>query len=224
MDITIGTSVWGVYDQFLPAWAESIAEQTVKPAAVSIADAGVDNPEYLEQAREIIEAADIPVTVSTIPFTGVGAARNAPFHNATTEWGMHLDADDTLLPNCIEVYASIADQADVIAPGEIRGNNITLFPHASRDAVLQARHSVLSCGAFRLRFWRRRPWQTKNPWVDTVFWIGLAHLGARIVPTTVPVYRRGDHDNNLTRTWTDAERIKARRQIREQTKRWTLHP
>lgn len=223
MDITIGTGCWGDYGRYLPEWAESIANQTIKPAAVSIVDAGLNEPHHADTAEHILTAADIPVQRSIIKHTSMGATRNAPFTHATTEWGMHLDTDDRLLPHCIETLTELQHRADVIAPGALRDGKPQLFPHASREAVLAARHCVLSCGAFRLKYWRRRPWHTHNDWIDTVFWIGLAHLGARIVPTPVPVFTYRVHNDSVNHSWTTAQRAKARQQVKAQARRWTLH-
>ncbi|ABQ86173.1 glycosyltransferase [Mycobacterium phage Tweety] len=222
MDITIGTGVWGDYGKFLPDWAASLAAQTVKPTAVVIVDAGLDDPCTAVHAVRILEAADIPATVKQVEYDSVGGVRNAPFWDVHTEWAMSLDADDTLVPDAIETYAALQDDADVIAPGAIRNGEPELYPHASTEAVLQARHCVLSCGPFRMSFWRQRPWQTKNPWVDSVFWIGLAHLGARIVPAPKPtfVYRR--HEGSMNTWWNDQQKLQARRQMKQQARKWTL--
>lgn len=222
MDITVGTGVWGDYGKYLPEWAESIAAQTVKPAAVSITDAGLDDPAWMHKAAAILAQAGIPTRCSATEHLGFGSTRNAPFLEATTEWAMHLDADDLLLPDGIETYAALQHEADVIAPGALRDGVAQLFPHASREAVLAARHSVLSCGAFRLDYWRRRPWHTRNDWIDTVFWIGLAHLGARIVPASKPVFVYRIHPDSTNHKWTRAERVAARQQVHDACKEWTL--
>lgn len=222
MDITIGTGCWGDYGKYLPEWAESIAAQTVKPAAVSITDAGLNEPHCADTAEKILAAAGVPVTRTTTTHTGFGATRNTPFQGCATEWAMHLDTDDTLLPNAIATYAELQAEADIIAPGALRDGKPELYLHASRESVLAGRHSVLSCGAFRTKFWRRRPWHTQNDWIDTVFWIGLAHLGARIVPTPTPVFTYRVHKDSTNHKWTSRERATARQQVKDVAKRWTL--
>jgi len=223
MDITVGTGCWGDYGKYLPEWAESIAAQTVKPRYASIADAGLNEPGYIDKAARILESAGVPVVLSRVTYEGFGSARNAPFRSATTEWGMHLDTDDTLLPDAIETYMRLQDQADVIAPGALVDGKPQLFPHASRENVLRAKHCVLSCGAFRLRYWRQRPWHTRNDWIDTTFWIGLAHLGARIVPVDKPTFVRRMHRDSVHSRWTREELRQARQQVIAAAKEWTLN-
>lgn len=210
MDIGVVTSAWGSYGKYLPEWASSILGQSAKPSMITIVDAGTATTE----AEEVLCSGDVPWQIIRIPHTGMGAARNAAVGYTNTEWVMHLDADDVLLPHALEDIAQIHQDADVVSLGmSVNGREVT-FPHTSNEHVRAGGIGCFSCAAYRKYLWERRPYITANDWVDSALWVGFAHEGARFVATerAGAVYRK--HDNSFSRQLSDEDRIKAGEQHR----------
>src|SRR5690606_4154418 len=100
MDISIVTSCHN-YGKYLPEWADSILKLNRKPQLVVIVDNGStdDTPRFVQQAKELLESGGLEVRVQRIDFCNFGAARNAAVALSDTEWVMHFDADDMLMPH-----------------------------------------------------------------------------------------------------------------------------
>ena len=223
MDLAVVTAVWGDYGRFLPEWADSITSQTVAPSKVQIVDAGLDERSKALEAGRVLRAADLDVTVSRpVEVGGMGAAMNLAVSRVSTEWVIRLDADDTLLQHAIEDVQALADDADVVAIGAIRNGKPLVFTQTSAEFILSGRQGALAPAAFRRSFWQQRPFHERNDWVESAFWVGLAHLGARFVGTKRPgfVYRQwpGSHSHTIS----PAEKRAARDQQLAACKEWTL--
>ena len=223
IDIAIVTSVWGDYGQYLPAWAESLVAQQHPPTNTVINDAGVTDKAALAQAVKTLQDNNIPNTVVRKRFWSVGKARNQAVEAADNEWIIHLDADDVLLPHAISDVAEIADRADVVSLGAIRNGAAQVFPGITAEQILNRKHGMFSCGAFRKSFWQRRPWHTKNVAVDSVFWVGLAHLGARFASTGRVGFIYVQHEDSISRSLTPEQKKHAVRQWLKACDRWTLN-
>lgn len=221
MDLAACTSVWGSYGQYLPAWAASVAAQTIKPAQAVIADLGADADD-IGEAWAILTDAGIPTRVVTDVYRGMGAARNLAVQHATTEWVMHLDADDLLLPHALADTAMLAPTADVVALGAVLGDTERCFPDVSREVILARGFGCYSCSPFRRALWEQRPWQTRNDWIDSVFWVGLAHLGARFRGTVRPGFIYRQHADSFSHQLSTAQRSAAVRQWLEACRQWSL--
>lgn len=222
-DLAVVTTVWGSYSQWMPDWAQSIVYQTVRPAQVVIAEFGCDNYGPMFHAVQILQCAGIPVTLRCREYGGMGQARNTAVGAAETPWVMHLDADDRLLPWALADVAELQDQADVVCIGARRFNRRAVtFPKASRERVLAGHICCYSCAPFRRSLWAKRPFQTANDWVDSVFWVGLAHLGAQFVPTKRPGFIYRDHPDSFSHQLTEADRQAATRQWQDSCQRWSL--
>jgi glycosyltransferase involved in cell wall biosynthesis len=219
-DIAVVTSVWGTYAAWLPAWAESIIAQTLPPSEVVIADMGAYDQGSLDYAVDLLESRGIVVCIVRGPYRGMGAARNAAVRAAHTEWVMHLDADDTLMPHALSDCALLAENADVICLGGLHRRKVITFPLASTERVLNGRHCSFSCSPFRRTFWEVSPYQEDNDWVDSVFWVGLAHYGARFVPTLRAGFRYRDHEDSFSHQLTSGDRQAAKRQWLRMCKDW----
>ena len=223
MDIAVVTSVWGDYAKYLPEWAESVVEQTLPPVQTAIVDAGCTDRGPLEEAVGILEAAGIECRQKTIQYTALGAARNAAVALTDTEWAMHLDADDMLLPEAIADVAEVAGNADVVSLGAMKNGVPHIYPDITAEKILARKDGMFSCGAFRRNFWRRRPWHTHNDWVDSTFWVGLAHLGARFASTKRVGFYYRQHDDSVSHSLTPYERRAAILQWKRACDRWTLN-
>ncbi|MFD6691087.1 glycosyltransferase family 2 protein [Streptomyces bacillaris] len=208
--IGVVTSAWGAYGRYLPEWVKSVAAQTVRPEMVTVLDAGVDD---IGPAREALTGSGLPWQVVRDTYRGMGAARNRAVEATPTEWVMHLDADDLLLPHCLADVRALAPWADVVSVGMRRGRREIVFPHASARQALSGRQVAFSCAAFRRSLWTRSPWHEANDWIDSAFWLGLARRGARFVSTrrAGAVYRQ--HAGSFSRRLTHRDRAAARAQL-----------
>jgi glycosyltransferase involved in cell wall biosynthesis len=204
------TSVWGAYGRYLPGWVASVASQTVRPELVTIVDAGVDD---IGPAQEALAASGLEWQIVRDTYRGMGAARNRAVEATPTEWVMHLDADDVLLPHCLADVRQLAPWSDVVSVGMRRGRREVTFPKVSARDALAGRHVAFSCAAFRRQMWQTSPWHTANDFVDSAFWVGLARAGARFSGTARvgAVYRQ--HPGSFSRRLSPADRRAARAQL-----------
>lgn len=223
MDLAVVTAVWGSYGRFLPDWVDSIAEQTVLPSQVVIVDCGVDDASPARRALKALRGAGVAASMTRPQrYEGMGASMNDAVGRARTEWVVRLDADDTLLPHCVEDVRSLADGADVVAIGAMRDGREVLFPDTSTDWILSARQGALSPAAFRRSFWARCPFHEVNDWIESTFWVGLAHQGARFVPTSRPGFVYRTHPGSHSATISPADKRAARAQHVAACSEWVL--
>lgn len=222
IDLAVVTSCWGDYGHYLPAWADSLVTQTLRPVEAVIVDAGITDT-GLNEAINKLRDAQIPTTVETIEYTTLGAARNHATSLASTEWVIHLDADDTLLPHAIADVAEVATGHDVVSLGAMRNGQPIVFPDITAKKILARQHGMFSCGAFRKSLWRRRPWHTHNDWVDSTFWVGIAHLGARFTSTGRVGFEYHQHADSISHSLTPTEKNAAIQQWKNACAHWTLN-
>ncbi|WP_432159064.1 glycosyltransferase [Streptomyces sp. bgisy153] len=217
MNLGIVTTVWGDYSRYLPDWVASLTAQSTPPAVVTICDAGADD---LSPAREALAATVLDWQIVTTAYEGMGHARNTAVAATSTDWVMHLDADDTLLPHAVADAAALADRSDVVSLGALRDGQELVFPHVSRQMILRGALGAFSCSPYRRRLWEQRPYRTVNDWVDSALWAGFAHLGARFTGTRRAgfVYRQhpGSHSHTISRR----DKQLAAAQLRRLCRRW----
>lgn len=135
-----------------------------------------------------------------------GTARNNAVAMSSSEWVMHLDCDDQIMPHALGDFAELADKADVIGAGYERSGDLRAGPsnrHRIYSATtgLEALKVVAPCSGvspFRRSFWERSPYRTDmlGAW-DTALWIGFARLGARFRPTRRPVFWYRQHADSV---------------------------
>lgn len=222
-DLAVVTATWGDYGQYLPEWAGSIAAQSVLPAQAVIVDSGLTEPSIARAAVDVLTAAGIEATlVGPVPHRGMGAALNLAVAHTATGWVIRLDADDVLLPWAVEDVAELTASADVVAIGARIGDDERLFPNVTTEGILARQMGSYSASAFRRDFWQRRPYIEANDWIDSVFWVGLAHLGARFVPTTRAGFIYRQHPDSFSRRLSSSDRRRARRQWIKACTSWDL--
>lgn len=217
MRLGVVTTAWGTYGRWLPDWVASVAVQTVRPELVTIVDAGADD---MGPAREALTATDLKWQIVTTARQGMGAARNAAVTATPTEWVMHLDADDVLLPHALADAAALAGRSDVVCLGALRDGQEVTFPRVSRQQILRGRLGAFSCSPYRRRLWEQRPYWTLNDWVDSALWVGFAHLGARFAGTRRAGFVYRQHAGSYSRTLTPADKQAAYAQLRRLSRRW----
>lgn len=210
--LTIVTSVSGGYAAYLGAWAASIVAQGVRPHAAAIASHGPGQAQELAaQAARAIEAAGIPVRhVHSAETLDLGRARNIAVGLSATEWVMHLDADDELLPHALEDVAALQPAADIVALGYRRSGDLAAGP-ANRERryrdirgpqLLQVSAPCSGVSPFRRSLWERSPYREDmlGAW-DTALWIGFARLGdVRVKATARPAFLYRQHADSVFNT------------------------
>lgn len=218
-NIGVVTSAWGDYGRYLPEWIESVEAQTLRPAQITIIDAGMTDS---TAARLRLARCPIPWRWKKIKYAGMGRARNAAVEATETEWIMHLDADDTLFPYALADVATEAHRADVVSIGAVKDGESILHRWASTERALMGLSVCFSCAAFRRSLWERRPWIEANDWIDSAFWVGFAHLSAKIVGTRRPGFRYRTHPDSHSRNMTPDQRAEAYAQLKRLTYEWDL--
>lgn len=209
LDLAIVTSVHN-YGQYLEDWARSIvAQEGFYPSVVTIVDNGSTDgsPHQIVAAAEILRVAGIPCKIQRMPYANFGAARNRAVElSGETEWVMHFDADDTLMPHALKDTAELMPRADVIGFGYQRSGDLSAGPR-NRTRIYsshrgeQTLKSTAPCSGvspFRRRFWKASPYRDdmRGGW-DTALWIGFAHQDARFVATKTPVFYYRQHADSV---------------------------
>jgi len=208
LDLAIVTSCFN-YGQYLEDWARSITELTTPPTMVAIVDNGSTDrtPEFMAAAVELLEGAGLEVRVRTFEErVDFGTARNAAVELATTEWVMHLDADDMLMTHCLDDVAELAHEADVVALGYTRCGDLQAGPSTRsrtyKDSrgrgTLRSKAPASGVSPFRRSLWERSPYRTDmtGGW-DTALWIGFAHLNARFKASRRPCFWYRQHADSI---------------------------
>ncbi len=205
--LTIVSSCHG-YGRYLADWARSILELERRPGAVRLFTHGSEEDARLGLAAvDRLDAAGIDArhehSAERLDF---GTARNRAVAMSSSEWVMHLDCDDQLMPHALEDFARLAPAADVIGAGYERSGDLRAGPANKRriyaaSTGLEALEAVAPCSGvspFRRSFWERSPYRTDmlGAW-DTALWIGFARLGARFRPTSRPVFWYRQHADSI---------------------------
>lgn len=181
--ISLVTTVWGRYEQYVDQWNEAVEALTVKPAEVII-----HRPK------------------DKVP--GMGKARNDAIAKTTQPWVLHMDIDDVILPDALAQSVPLFDIADVIvwnfwqvnASGRRFVKYIPISLASYRGAAVAPSNSP-----FRRTFWERSPYleikgtqKGLHGAVDTFLWAGFAKLGARFVNLTGAQFDRTYHADSVS--------------------------
>ncbi|MDD3958565.1 MAG: galactosyltransferase-related protein [Candidatus Izemoplasmatales bacterium] len=181
--ISLVTSLWNGYDRFLSQWLDAVFESEVLPDEIIIGvfGDGFDQQNILRAEERLTWR--VPFRIMYSDFRGMGQARNKVVRAASGEWVMHLNIDDLIMPNAIrDIQSCISDQCDIVVgdmewvghprKSGVRNYDLTLddfFAGKTNDHA-----------AYRKSLWQQSPYIEYSGDVDVAFWIGLAHLGARI--------------------------------------------
>lgn len=207
-NLTIVSSCAGNYSRYLDEWADSIIALDRKPGRVCLFTHGdEENQRAGLAAIAKIEAAGIPARfeweATRLDF---GSARNRAVAMAETEWVMHLDCDDQIMPHALDDVAAIAPSADVVAMGYERSgdlksgpsNRLRLYSDTTGLKALDAAAPCSGVSPFRRSFWEASPYRTDmfGAW-DTALWIGFARNGARFRATRRPCFWYRQHADSI---------------------------
>jgi hypothetical protein len=206
-NLSIVTSCAG-YGQYLGEWAESLAALTRKPAMVGIVTQGAEQDVAAAiAAAGVLRKAGLTVKLQHLAGpVDLGTARNAAVALSETDWVMHLDADDMLMPWALEDVARLAPEADVIALGYRRCGDLKSGPRQGMKLykssvgleTLDNPTPASGVSPFRRSFWERCPYRTDmtGGW-DTALWLGFARLGARVRATDRPCFWYRQHRDSI---------------------------
>lgn len=210
-ELTIATSCSRGYSQYLGDWAKSIREQSVKPMRVCIFTHGSTRDAEMGAAVVAqLTASGISAEWQNEPEQlDFGTARNRAIAMSSTEWVMHLDCDDTILPHAIADFQLIAPDADVIGAGYMLSGHASarmsrrerLYLDSTGIGALSMKSMASGVSPFRRRFWEQSPYRTDmfGAW-DVALWIGFARLGARFRATKRAVFLYRQHPDSLFNT------------------------
>ncbi len=234
LELTIVTTCSG-YGQYLGRWAQSIVTQTVHPGQVIIFTHGTEvDLQSGAAAYQLLLNGGINAThhhhAGVLDF---GAARNRAVDLATTDWVMHLDADDTLLPDAVRTFRDLAPEADVSAAGYVlagaHARGLSTRDRVYHDGVGEVvlNHQSMAAGVspFRKSFWTASPYREDmmGAW-DTALWIGFARLGARFKATPRAVFQYWQHPDsifNQRRTILGWRRVRTQAQLKALRRQYT---
>lgn len=204
-NLAIVTSCSG-YGKYLREWAESIIALERKPGEVVIVTHGCDQEEGDAASGRLLEAGIQCTRVHAPEKMDFGSARNLAVSESSSEWVMHLDADDMLMPHALDDVSALAPSADVVALGYERCGDLSAGPRNrtrvySGTTGLQALEAKAPCSGvspFRRTLWEQSPYRTdmRGAW-DTALWIGFARLGARFRATRRPCFWYRQHADSI---------------------------
>jgi hypothetical protein len=210
-ELTIVTSCTQ-YGKYLRDWAASILNGTMWPGAVRIFSHGsVTDYDAAESCRALFRKMGVDCVHEHSPDTlDLGVARNRAVAMSSTEWVMHLDADDTLTRTGLEAcFAVDPSVCDVIQAGYERSGNIAQGPvrrarlYVGADGLAALDLPAICSGnsPFRRSLWAQAPYREDmlGAW-DTALWIGFARLGARFRPSTQTVFYYRHHRDSVFNT------------------------
>lgn len=208
LDIGIVTCCTPNYAKYLAEWAASIIALKTKPTLCAIVVNGQDRKaaEMVQAAVKMIGDSGVLATWKVIPAANIGVSRNAAVAMADTEWVMHFDVDDRLMPHALCDIAALASKADVVALGYERfgdlkagpANRTRVYRNSQGQATLDSVAPSSGVSPFRRKFWERSPYRTdmEGGW-DTALWLGFAHLNARFVATKRPCFYYRQHADSV---------------------------
>ena len=178
--------------EYLAECIESVLAQTVKPHEIIVCnDGSSDDTRYI--------AKSYPVKYIEQVNKGLSSARNTMIMNMTGDWFYPLDADDVMLPHCIERISKEIERvdADVIAPSfkcfGVGSGEVILMPNptiedfkiANRIGYFSAikKEALLEIGGYSPRMiWG---------YEDYHLWFNMLKAGKKImtIPDVLIMYR-----------------------------------
>jgi len=191
LDIGIVTTVWGNYGRFLPEWAKTICNLNRQPTIVTVVIAG-ETPNnapriWSRQCAPLLNGKGIPWRLFQLPkHHNMGRTRNEAVKRTHTEWIMHLDVDDGLLPHCLDDVAALSYWYDYISLGmQIQGRRRKqLLFRPTIKGIKEGRRMGTTVSPYRRSLWEQLPYlefEEEIGSVDGALYVGFAHLGARFV-------------------------------------------
>lgn len=177
--------------QYLPEAIESALNQTYKDIEVVVVNDG-----SLDNTKEIIERYPKVRFINQVN-KGLASARNTAIMNMRGQYFLPLDADDILLPECVQelVRVAKATDADVVAP------SLRTFGTSNETIILMAAPTIIDFRtANRIGYFsmiKRNVLQEVGGyspkydilggWEDYALWFDLLFRGKKIVTVPQPL-------------------------------------
>lgn len=189
---------------------------------VAVGTFGDDSWRQLAQSRAIPSAMALGVPVVHVHGPTLHDARNAALDAVTTEWAVHLDADDELEPGYIEAMSH--GVADVRAPsvryvrqgyqGRPGMPQVASHTHACAAECLTRGNWIVIGACIRTDLVRRVGGWRDFPWSeDWDVWLRCHLAGATFEPIPQAVYRAHVRRNSRNRGASRDEKLAAHRAI-----------
>ena len=188
MSITISISSYN-QQEWLPEAIDSALNQTIPCEVLVIDDGSTDN------SLAIARSYEPKVKVISQVNKGLSSARNTGLMNATGDYFLPLDADDILLPNCVEKI--LKHNADIISPSFKcfgRAEDIIILMPKPTIEDFKTGNRVGYCSAIKTKFLKEvggySPRMTIG-YEDLHLWFDLLSRGATIetIPEVLWLYR-----------------------------------
>lgn len=180
MHVTIGIPCYK-QAEFLSEAIESALAQTIPCEVIVVNDGSPDNTEEI--------AKKYPVKLINQVNKGLPSARNTAIMNMQGDYFLPLDADDKLLPLCVErlLHTAQTTNADIIAPSfetfGVAHDTVVLMPEPSLKDFLSGnriayfsmmkKEALLEVGGYSPRMY----WG----WEDYHLWFNLLSRGKKLV-------------------------------------------
>lgn len=194
MNIALCTIAYKGYGRFIDQWLDAIAKSNTLPDEIVIVLGR--NHDYTNQVLipEKYPQLNIKLVYTDVP-PKMGRLRNIAVENTTTEWVMYLSVDDILMPEAIDEFARLEDQADYIC---ISWNSFALWRgyiteptfHKGKTPeylyrMTNGKGFIVSHSPYRRSFWEKSPYMDHD-YPNAPFLADMILNGARFVSTQVP--------------------------------------
>lgn len=219
MDITLVTIAFNGYGRFLGQFLAYASNLSPKPKEVIIVlgkDHGCEDIELMELVYpgvKIIKYNKEPT---------FGKLRNIGIGKAETEWIWYIDIDDQPMPDAIETFSRVSDNADYICSqwdtvglGFPRVTHYSPTPKEMAERVASGTRGgfIVPHSPFKKELWEKSPYKDKDL-SNYNFLLNCVLNGARFVkgdkPTTTYLRRSTSHARTTLLTIKDAARKQRR--------------
>lgn len=197
MNIALVTIAYNGYGRFVDQWLEWILNSKTLPDKVVVAlgkDHGLHNAEDLINKYSILDL-QFHYCEDIKPL--MGPMRNQAIDQTETEWVMYLSVDDVLLPNAIDEFARLEDEADYIcisweSQAIWNPRAPLLFHQGKTPKELATKYGckgfIVAHSPFRRKFWEIQSYMNHD-YPNAPFISSCIKNGARFVKTNKPCTR-----------------------------------
>lgn len=195
MNIALVTIAYNGYGRYIDQWLDAIARSKTLPDQIIIV-LGKDH-DYSNQSLILEKYSEL--NIKLVYAEGVkakmGRLRNFGVKHTTTEWVMYLSVDDILMPEAIDEFARLENQADYICISWYsralwRAYEVEPTFHRGKTPeylykMTEGRGFIVSHSPYRRKFWELSPYMDHD-YPNAPFLADMILNGARFVSTKVP--------------------------------------
>jgi glycosyltransferase involved in cell wall biosynthesis len=203
--------------EYIDEAIDSVLAQTLSDYEIVIVNDGSDDSVTDQKLKTLVRPRTRVINTTN---QGVAAARNRGIVEATGEYILPLDADDTIAPTYLEKAVAVLETRPTVGIVYCKAR---LFGEVHGDWQLpefSLPHLLLDNLIFSAALFRRADWQEaggynqamRTGWEDWDFWLRIVGLGKEVFCLAEPLFsyriRRGSRDRTLALT--DKCRLMAR--------------